>query len=355
MSTDQVRSQADQEHESQDQKDGCVGEHTWILKQSPRTINVDFESAGLFDSLNIHASWRIPTMRYAILLCSLLLSFPAAAQFEDVTIKSTHVGGSIHMLEGRGGNLAVSVGEDGVFLVDDQYAPLTDRILAAIRALSEQPVRFVINTHWHSDHTGGNEQLGDAGSVVVAHDNVRERMSTDQFMESFQREVPASPEAALPLVTFNNQVTFHFNGEAIRVYHVANAHTDGDSVVHFTQSNVIHMGDNFFNGVYPFIDRSSGGSVQGMIDAVQLGLGLCDSNTMVIPGHGSLGKCAELEDFGEMLGDVSMRVQSLIDQGKSLQEVIDAHPTSDFDEKRGQGWIKPDKFTEFIYDSLLKK
>lgn len=322
---------------------------------SPGVIIIDFAPAGLFDSLKTPPTCEDPIMRLSILLCSLLLCFPALAQFEDVTISSTHVGGAIHMLEGRGGNLGVSVGEDGVFLVDDQYAPLTDRILAAIGALSDQPVRFVINTHWHSDHTGGNEQLGGAGSVVVAHDNVRERMSTDQFMESFQREVPASPEAALPLVTFNDQVTFHFNGEAIRVYHVASAHTDGDSIVHFTQSNVIHMGDNFFSGAYPFIDRSSGGSVQGMIEAVQLGLGLCDSNTMVIPGHGPLGKCAELEDYGEMLSDVSKGVQSLIDQGKSLQEVIDAHPTADFDEKSGKGWIKPEKFVEFIYNSLLKK
>jgi glyoxylase-like metal-dependent hydrolase (beta-lactamase superfamily II) len=291
-------------------------------------------------------------MRYAISLCSLLLSLPALAQFEDVTIKSTHVGGSIHMLEGRGGNLGLSVGEDGVFLVDDQYAPLTDKILAAIRALSDAPVRFVINTHWHSDHTGGNEQLGAGGSVVVAHDNVRERMSTDQFMAAFKREVPASPEAALPLVTFNDRITFHFNGEAIRVYHVAAAHTDGDSIIHFPESNVIHMGDNFFSQTYPFIDRSSGGSVQGMIGAVTLGLGLCDSKTMVIPGHGQLSNCAELEDYGEMLSDVSDAVQALIDQGKSLQEVIDARPTADFDEKRGEGWIKPDKFTEFIYNSL---
>jgi glyoxylase-like metal-dependent hydrolase (beta-lactamase superfamily II) len=291
-------------------------------------------------------------MRYAIFLCSLVLSFPVLAQFEDVTIKSTHVGGSIHMLEGRGGNLGVSVGEDGVFLVDDQYAPLTDRILAAIRALSDAPVRFVINTHWHSDHTGGNEQLGAGGSVVVAHDNVRERMSTDQFMAAFKREVPASPDAALPLVTFNDRITFHFNGEAIRVYHVAAAHTDGDSIIHFPESNVIHMGDNFFSQTYPFIDRSSGGSVRGMIAAVQLGLGLCDSNTMVIPGHGSLSNCAELEDYGEMLNDVSDAVQALIDQGKSLQEVIDARPTAEFDEKRGKGWIKPDKFTEFVYNSL---
>ena len=291
-------------------------------------------------------------MRYAILLYSLLLSFPAMAQFEDVTIKSTHVGGSIHMLEGRGGNLGLSVGEDGVFLVDDQYAPLTDKILAAIRALSDAPVRFVINTHWHSDHTGGNEQLGAGGSVVVAHDNVRERMSTDQFMAAFKRDVSASPEAALPLVTFNDRITFHFNGEAIRVYHVAAAHTDGDSIIHFPESNVIHMGDIFFSQTYPFIDRSSGGSVQGMIGAVTLGLGLCDSKTMVIPGHGSLSNCAELEDYGEMLSDVSDAVQALIDQGKSLQEVIDARPTADFDEKRGKGWIKPDKFTEFVYNSL---
>jgi glyoxylase-like metal-dependent hydrolase (beta-lactamase superfamily II) len=291
-------------------------------------------------------------MRYLILLCCLLFCFPAQAQYEDVTITTTQVNGPVYMLEGRGGNLGVLIGEDGVFLVDDQYAPLTDKILAAIRALTDKPVRFVINTHWHSDHTGGNEQLGEEGVVTVAHENVRERMSTEQFMKFIEKTIPPSDPEALPLVTFNDRISFHLNGETVTAYHTAHAHTDGDSIIHFPKSDVIHMGDNFFNHRYPFIDLSSGGSAQGMIDAVRSGLELCETNTKVIPGHGPLGNCADLEDYGEMLEDAVSRVQALIDQGKSLEEIIEARPNEDYDEEFGNNWIKPDTFIGFIYNSL---
>ena len=291
-------------------------------------------------------------MKKLLSLLLLIPGLPVMAQFEDVSITSTHVSGAVHMLEGRGGNLAVMTGPDGVLMVDDQYAPLTEKIVAAVREIDPGPIRFVVNTHWHFDHTGGNEELGGMGAVIVSQDNARQRMSTDQFMTVIDRMVPALPPAALPVVTFNDRVTFHFNGEAVVAYHAAQAHTDGDIIIHFPESNVIHMGDIYFNQTYPLIDRESGGSVQGMIMAVQSALGLCHSGTRVIPGHGPLANCADLESYGQMLADATDRVRQLMSQGKSLEEIIAARPNAELDESLGNGFIKPDQFVRFIYGSL---
>lgn len=291
--------------------------------------------------------------RLSILL--LILNYPLMAQFEEISIKTTHAGGAVYMLEGRGGNLGVMAGPDGVLLVDDQYAPLTGKILAAINEIDPGPVRFLINTHWHFDHTGGNEELGGMGAVIVAQDNARERMSTEQFMAVIDKTIPALPPGALPVVTFNDRVTFHFNAEAVVAYHVAHAHTDGDIIIHFPGSNVIHMGDIYFNGMYPLVDRGSGGSVQGMIDAVQSALGLCHSDTRVIPGHGPLANCADLESYGQMLADATDSVRELMNQGKSLEEIIAARPNAQLDETHGNGFIKPDQFIQFIYNSLADR
>jgi glyoxylase-like metal-dependent hydrolase (beta-lactamase superfamily II) len=187
-----------------------------------------------------------------------------------------------------GGNIGVSSGEDGVFMIDDQFAPLTVRIKAAIEKISDKPIRFIINTHWHYDHTGGNENHGNEDVVIVAHDNVRERLSKDGFIEAFNKKIPASPKAALPVITFNDRVTFHLNQQEIQVIHRSNAHTDGDSIVIFKSANVIHTGDTFFNTMYPFIDGSSGGSVKGVIDATDYVLSLANETTKIIPGHGPL-------------------------------------------------------------------
>jgi glucose/arabinose dehydrogenase/glyoxylase-like metal-dependent hydrolase (beta-lactamase superfamily II) len=267
-------------------------------------------------------------------------------------IETTHVSGRVHMLAGWGGNLAALAAEDGVVLVDDQYAPMTPQIRQAVASLSSQPVRYVINTHWHGDHTGGNEALGEVGAVVLAHEGVRRRMSTEQFLSTFDRRVPPAPPGALPVVTFNASTTLHLGGETVRVIHVPRAHTDGDSIVHFVDSDVIHMGDNFFNGMYPFVDLDSGGTVHGMIAAVQQALGLCGSSTRIIPGHGPLADCADLEDFGEVLYKTTNRVRRLAQEGKSLKEIVDAAPTADFDAALGGGWITPERFVGFVYQSL---
>jgi glyoxylase-like metal-dependent hydrolase (beta-lactamase superfamily II) len=257
------------------------------------------------------------------------------------------------MLIGRGGNIGLSVGVDGAFLIDDQFAPLTEKIRAAVAALTDQPVRFLVNTHWHRDHTGGNENLGRAGAIIVAHDNVRRRMSRDQFLEAFDQMVPASPKGALPVLTFNDAVTFHLNGDEVHVFHVEHAHTDGDAIIHFRRANVVHMGDTYFNGMYPFIDVSSGGSIEGMIDAVDRVLPLADAKTRLIPGHGPLSNVLELQAYREMLGTVRDRIRALVADGKSREEVIEAGPTRDFDASWGGGFMKPDQWAGIVYDGMV--
>lgn len=287
------------------------------------------------------------------ILC-LQVSGVAAQQmdFDKIQIKTHHVRGNIYMLEGAGGNIGVSAGEDAVYIIDDQFAPLTDKIRAAIAAISDKPVKFVINTHWHLDHTGGNENFGKAGAVIVAHDNVYERMTQENFIRSLNRKVPPSPKAALPVISFSRDVTFHLNGEDTRVFHVAHAHTDGDSVVHFPESNVVHTGDTWFHGNYPFIDVSSGGSIDGVIAAVEKILALVNEETRIIPGHGPMGEKAGLEDYLVMLKTVRGRMQDLIDRGKSLEEIKALRPNADYDGALGNGFIKPAQFLEIVYHSL---
>ncbi|SDJ91883.1 MBL fold metallo-hydrolase [Microbulbifer yueqingensis] len=284
------------------------------------------------------------------------ISVLASAQdrFANVEIKSQPVAGGVFMLQGAGGNIAVFSGEDGIFLVDDQYAPLTEKIRASLKEITDKPVRFVVNTHWHGDHTGGNENFGEAGALVVAHENVRKRMSAEQFMKELGRTVPASPAAALPVITFTDATTFHWNGDEVHVQHLAPAHTDGDSMVHFREANVIHTGDTFFNGSYPFIDLSSGGSVQGMVAAMDRVLALADDRTKIIPGHGALSNRAELKQQRDLLVELRDRIQVLVDKGLSREEVIAAKPTREYDAEYGQFFMKPDVWTGIVYDSLVR-
>lgn len=288
------------------------------------------------------------------LLLSAVLALPLLQQegFDKVEVVPSKVAEGVYMLTGRGGNIGVSAGPDGVFLIDDQYAPLTDKIRAAVKTLSDGPIRFVLNTHWHGDHTGGNENFGKSDVVIVAHENVRKRMSVEQFLEAFGQKVPPSPKVALPVVTFTDAVTFHLNGDDIRSFHVAPAHTDGDAVIHFAKANVVHMGDCFFNGIYPFIDLSSGGSFEGVIAAADKVLGLVDPGTKIIPGHGPVGDKAALQAFRDMLVAVRDLVKPMVKAGKTLDEVKAAQPTKAFDEKWGQGFMKPDVWLGIVYQSL---
>jgi glyoxylase-like metal-dependent hydrolase (beta-lactamase superfamily II) len=256
------------------------------------------------------------------------------------------------MLVGNGGNIGVSTGDDVVFLVDDQFAPLTRKIIDAVKGVSDKPIKFLLNTHWHGDHTGGNENFGAAGVVIVAHDNVRQRMSVDQFMARFNQTVKASPKAALPVVTFAEMVTFHLNGDDIHAIHVKNAHTDGDAVVHWQTANVMHMGDTYFNGMYPFIDLGSGGSIDGLITAVTTALGYANEGTKIIPGHGPLSNKAEMQAYRDMLVGAREQVAKLVAQKKTLAEVLAAKPTAMWDAKWGGGFMKPADFVSTLYESV---
>ena len=285
-------------------------------------------------------------------LLSLPLSVAAQPDLSKVEITTTKLAEGLHVLFGAGGNIGVSSGKDGVFIIDDQYAPMTSKIKAAVAGITDKPIRFVLNTHWHGDHTGGNENLGGAGSIIVAHENVRKRMSVEQFLEAFNERVPASPAAALPVVTYADSVSFHLNGEEMHCFHLPPAHTDGDSVVHFKKANVIHTGDLFFNGLYPFIDASTGGSVDGMINAADKVLALANDATQIIPGHGPMAKKADLVAFRAMLAGVRDKMKPLVTAGKTLAEVQAAKPTRAFDEKWGKGFLKPEQFVAVAYAAM---
>jgi cyclase len=291
----------------------------------------------------------------ALATALVLAASVAGAQGRDwskVEIRTQKLAEGIYMLTGAGGNMGVSVGEDGIALIDDQYAPLTPRIQAALAALSDKPARFVINTHYHGDHTGGNENFGKAGAVIVAHDNVRRRLAAGKLAELGHDATPPAPKAALPVVTFTADVTLHYNGQELRVTHMARSHTDGDAVIEFHGANVIHMGDIFFNGFYPFIDVDSGGHVDGVIATADRVMAMANDETKIIPGHGKLASRADLQRYRNMLAALRTSIGKLIAEGKSLEEVLAATPTKDFDPAWGTGGRTPAQITTAIYNSL---
>ncbi|MGB5292241.1 MAG: MBL fold metallo-hydrolase [Lysobacterales bacterium] len=275
-----------------------------------------------------------------------------SAQDKPVEFTTFQLSDTVYMLKGRGGNVGISTGEDGLYIIDDQLRPITSQLLAAIRKVSNKPIRFVINTHYHADHVGGNEALGETGAVVIAHDNIRKRMTTEQVSIFRQETTPPYPKVALPILTFNDRMSLHLNGETATAYYVANGHTDGDSIIHFPVSNVIHMGDMFFNGLYPYVDLDAGGSMQGLIEAADLALSMADETTRIIPGHGPLGMTEDLKNYRDYLVEASTNVQELIDKDMSLEQIIAAKPTSQWDEELGKTWITPAQFVTFIYNSL---
>src|SRR5688572_22546866 len=265
-----------------------------------------------------------------------------------VEVKATKVAGSVYMLTGAGGNIGVSVGSDGIVVVDDQYAPLAPKIEAALKTITDQPLRFILNTHYHGDHTGGNEHFGKS-APIVAHENVRKRLASGSTR--LGTTVPPSPAAALPVLTFNDSVTIHLNGEDVRAVHMPHGHTDGDAVIWFTTSNVVHMGDDFFNGTFPFIDLENGGSARGLIANIEKVLKNVPDDAKIIPGHGELSDKAGLKKFLDMLKATSAVVQRGIAAGKTLEQLKAEKVLAEWD-SLGKGFVKTDMFTEFLYTDL---
>jgi cyclase len=291
-----------------------------------------------------------------MLSAMLLLAAAAHAQqdFSKVEVKSQQVAGNIYMLTGAGGNIGALVGDDGILIIDDQYAPLSPKIHEALAKLSSKPVKFLVNTHYHGDHTGGNEIFGGEGAIIVAQDNVRKRLSEKQVIELFKMENPPMPKAGLPVVTFTEDIGLHINGEDLHVFHVPNAHTDGDSLIYFSKSNVLHTGDTLFNGFYPFIDVGGGGSINGMIAADDKVLGMINDDTKIIPGHGPLATPKDLKAFRDMLATLRDNVAKLIKEGKSADEVVAAQPSKDLDPVWGKGFLKPEQFVRIVYSDLSR-
>ncbi len=272
---------------------------------------------------------------------------------EEIEIKTIQVRENIYMLVGDGGNIGVSTGEDGVIMIDSQFAPLFSKIETAIKEITPQPINYLLNTHYHFDHTNGNANIAKAGATIIAHDNVPKQMRIPHTYEVLGSTREAAPIEALPRVTFSDNFRMALNNNYIHAFAMPPAHTDGDVVVHFTKQNVIHTGDLFFNGFYPFIDTGVGGSVEGMIEAIDRILPLINEDTLIIPGHGKLGNEKELMAFQEMLKTVNDRVKTGIEENLSLQEMINANVLADLDDTWGKGFLSSEKFLTIAYNGII--
>ena len=284
----------------------------------------------------------------------LFVTGPMLAQdFEKVQIETVPVAGNIYMLIGSGGNIAVSVGEDGVLLVDDEFPELVEKIKAAVAKLNPGPIRFVLNTNWHYDHADGNELLAEAGAIVIAHETSRKHMLSEWSAPELDPDfkIPPYPKKALPVISVSNSLTMHFNGDEIRMFYVPNAHSDGDLLFHFVKADVIHTGDLFFSNGFPFINISAGGSVEGMIKAADTILGMCDERTKVIPGHGPLSGPDGVKAFRDLIVSGRDRIATLVKQGKSLDEAVASKPVEGF-YKGGESWLSPEMFVKVVYLDL---
>lgn len=293
-----------------------------------------------------------------IIVAVFVLLFAVAVQaqqtdFSKVQIKATKVAGNVYMLEGAGGNIGVSVGDDGILIVDDEFAPLADKIRDSLKTLGQGKLRFILNTHWHGDHTGGNVAFGPE-APIIAHDNVRKRLSTEQRSEFFKSTTPASPKEALPVITFDQALSVHFNGEEIRAIHFPHGHTDGDSVIFFSKSNVVHLGDDFFAGSFPFVDLESGGSVEGLIKNIDELIGKIPAGAKLIPGHGAISTLDDLKAYHHMLVETTSIIRQKITAGKSLEQIKSEGLPAEW-KPWGTGFIKTEMWIEIVYRSLTKK
>lgn len=280
------------------------------------------------------------------------LAFAQGQDFSKVEMKATKVAGNIFMLEGSGGNIGVSVGPDGLLIVDDQFAPLADKIKAALKTLGEGKLKFVINTHWHGDHTGSNAIFG-VDSTIIAHSNVRKRLSTENTNRAGQK-VPAAPKTAWPIITFDESLSVHFNGEEIKAIHYPSGHTDGDGVIFFTGSNVVHMGDDFSNGRFPFVDFSSGGSVEGLVKNLGNVLTRLPADVKIIPGHGALATVDDLKKYHQALVETVDIVRKQMQAGKSLDEIKAAGLPEKYAALGTGGFVTTPIWIEAIHRSLSK-
>ena len=293
--------------------------------------------------------------KFLLLTCLFVFTTATQAQtdFSKVQMKATKVAGNVYMLEGAGGNIGVSVGDDGLLIVDDQFAPLADKIRAALKGLADKKLRFILNTHWHGDHTGGNVVFGPE-ATIIAQDNVRKRLATEQKSQVFNTTTPPSPKEALPVITFDQSLSVHFNGEEIRAIHFPHGHTDGDSVIFFSTSNVVHLGDDFFAGRFPFVDLESGGSVEGLVKNIGEILAKIPADAKLIPGHGPLSTVDDLKSYHRMLQQTTEIVRQKMAAGKTLDQIKSEGLPEEW-KPWGEGFIKTDRWVETIYKSLTAK
>ena len=320
----------------------CILHKNWLHSEGG-LANI----GALIQRNNLRQSYTImKKLFYALgtgILCASASVGTAQQNFDNVEIKTTHVAGNIHMLEGAGGNIGVSVGGDGILIIDDQFAPLANKIEEALRKLSPGPIKYLVNTHWHGDHTGGNAHFGKQASII-AHRNVRTRLA----------DKSDTPKEALPVITYADAISVHFNGEEIKIYPLPPGHTDGDSVIHFTGSGVLHMGDQFFNGRFPFIDLGSGGDVAGYAGNVAMVLEHLPEGTKIIPGHGPLAGREELEAFEDMLTETVSMMKKAIGEGKSLDQIKAAGMPEKYKDW-GSGFINTSRWLEITYNDLSAK
>ncbi len=295
-------------------------------------------------------SWRRYLLCVVTLLCLFSFCLSSAQDIDKLEIKTEKAGEGVYVLFGAGGNIGVCVGEDSALLVDSQFAELNEKVTAAIAAIKDVPIRYVLNTHWHNDHVSGNKPLAEGGAIIIAQNDTRERMTTEQYHPLFDTKVPAYPKALLPMVTFAKSITLHFNGCDIHAFHIKNAHSDSDIVIHFKKANVIHTGDIVFSAGFPFIDCAHGGSVEGMIQAVYQLMDMIDEETKIIPGHGPLTDRMGLKKFRDMMITVRDRIKKQVDEGKTIEEILASNPTEGF-ELEGPG-VPAEMFVKIIYSEL---